>query len=66
MTGPANDALAMQALISGYVAASVAFGMPLTPPVKLLECEPAQPIKIRLASGLIVTITVVVDPPKAS
>ena len=57
MTDKTTDAQMVQALIAGYVAASV-MQMPLTPPLKLEECQAGQPIKIRLASGMVATITV--------
>lgn len=53
-----SDALMMQALIAGYVAAAVTWQMPLKQPVKLEACEAGQPIKIRLESGMLVMITV--------
>jgi hypothetical protein len=52
-----SDALMVQAMIAGYVAASV-MQMPLTPPLTLEECEAGKPIKIRLASGMLAWITV--------
>jgi hypothetical protein len=58
MSDKTTDAQMMQALIAGYVAASVMQMWPLTPPVKLEECEAGRPIKIRLASGMLATITV--------
>jgi hypothetical protein len=34
----------------------------LTPPIEWLECDPSGTIRFRLASGMLVTVTIRVDP----
>jgi hypothetical protein len=59
--GNAQEAEVMTAVVSGYVAGSL-MGMPLTPPVTLEDVDSGGVVRLRLASGMLVTVRIQVEP----
>ena len=58
-----GEAAMMTAMLSGFVFAGLQnLDGVLTPPIEWLGCDPDGIVRFRLASGMLVTITIQVDP----